>query len=63
MEILIAIDTAEKLKGYGFMQRLEKRWDEEFPKKTYYSTKDLQNNPVDSRKKEKKAQIYNTHRK
>lgn len=30
----IAIETEERLKRYGFMERLEKKWDEEFPEKS-----------------------------
>ena len=41
---LIAIITEESLKGYGFTERLNKRWDEEFPDKTNYSAKGLHNN-------------------
>ena len=28
---LVEIDTEERAKGYGFMNRVKSRWDEEFP--------------------------------
>ena len=35
------------------MERLKKRWDEEFPEKTHYSTKDLRNNASRFKKERK----------
>ena len=50
---LIAFNTEARTKGYGFKERLKKRWDDEFPDKTYYSAKGVQN--IASRfKKERK---------
>ena len=57
---MIAIDAEEILKGYGFMERLKKRWDKEFPEKTHYSAKGLRNNSI---KKEKEAEIHKIQRK
>ena len=31
---LIAFNTEARTKGYGFKERLKKRWDDEFPDKT-----------------------------
>lgn len=50
---LIAFNTEARTKGYGFKERLKKRWDDEFTDKTYYSAKGVQN--IASRfKKERK---------
>ena len=50
---LIAFNTEARTKGYGFKERLKKRGDDEFPDKTYYSAKGVQN--IASRfKKERK---------
>ena len=34
---LVEIDTEERAKGYGFMNRVKRRCDEEFPEKMQYS--------------------------
>ena len=56
----------KNIKGYRFMERLENRWDEEFPEKTHYSAKGLRSNASrfkkESRKK-KDAEIYKIHSK
>ena len=50
---LIAFNTEARTKGYGFKERLKKRWDDEFTDKTCYSAKGVQN--IASRfKKERK---------
>ena len=54
IERLIANDTEEKLKGYGFMKRLKKRWQEEFSDKKNYSAKG-QRNHASTFKKERKG--------
>ena len=38
------IDTKERAKGYGFMNRVKNRWDEEFPEKMQYSKQNLRDN-------------------
>ena len=52
---MIAIDTEEKLKEYRFIERLEKRWDEEFSEKTRYDAKGLRNNAGRFKKKRKRS--------
>ena len=54
IEKLVAINTEERLKIYGFMVRLKKIWDEEFPEKTHCSANGLRNN-ASRFKKEKKG--------
>lgn len=63
IERLIANDTEEKLKGYGFMKRLKKRWEEEFSDKIITVPKASEIMQVHSRKKEKEAEIYKIHHK
>ena len=41
---LVEIDTEERAKGYGFMNRVKSRWDEEFPEKMQYSKQSLRDN-------------------
>ena len=41
---LVEIDTEERGKGYGFMNRMKSRWDEEFPEKMQYSKQNLRDN-------------------
>ena len=41
---LVDIDTEERAKGYGFMNRVKRRWDEEFPEKMQYSRQNLRDN-------------------
>ena len=41
---LVEIDTEERAKGYGFMNRVKNRWDEEFPEKMQYSKQNLRDN-------------------
>ena len=41
---LVEIDTEERAKGYGFMNRVKRRWDEEFPEKMQYSRQNLRDN-------------------
>ena len=41
---LVEIDTEERAKGYGFMNRVKNKWDEEFPEKTQYSKQNLRDN-------------------
>ena len=43
---LVEIDTEERAKGYGFMNRVKSRWDEEFPEKMQYSKKTLETMPA-----------------
>ena len=40
----VEIDTEERAKGYGFMNRVKNRWDEEFPEKMQYSKQNLRDN-------------------
>ena len=42
---LVFIDIEEREKGYGFMERIKKRWDREFPNKNH-SLKNLRNSAV-----------------
>ena len=53
IEKLIAIDTEERLKTYGFMEILKKRWNEEFSEKTHNGVKDLSNKASRFKKEEK----------
>ena len=41
---LVEIDTEERAKGYGFMNRVKNRWDVEFPEKMQYSKQNLRDN-------------------
>ena len=41
---LVEIDTEERAKGYGFMNRVKNRRDEEFPEKMQYSKQNLRDN-------------------
>ena len=41
---LVEIDTEERAKGYGLMNRVKNRWDEEFPEKMQYSKQNLRDN-------------------
>ena len=41
---LVEIDNEERAKGYGFMNRVKNRWDEEFPEKMQYSKQNLRDN-------------------
>ena len=41
---MVEIDTEEVVKGYGFMNRVKNRWDEEFPEKMQYSKQNLRDN-------------------
>lgn len=43
------------------MERLKKRWDEEFPEKIHYSAKGLHSNASGFKKKEKEAEILKIH--
>ena len=38
---LVETDTEERAKGYGFMNTVKNRWDEEFPEKMQYSKQNL----------------------
>ena len=59
IERFITIDTEGRLKGHGSMERLKKKWDEEFPEKTHITVrKACEIMQVDSRKKEKEVEIY-----
>jgi len=42
---LVFIDMEEREKGYGFMERIKKRWDREFPNKNH-SLKNFRNSAV-----------------
>jgi len=41
---LVTIDKEERQHGRGFMDRVKRRWDMEYPEKRYYSAKYLRNN-------------------
>ena len=41
---LAEIDTEKRAKGYGFMNRVKSRWDEEFPEEMRYSKQNLRDN-------------------
>ena len=53
IEKLIAINAEERLKKYGFMERLKKIWDEEFLEKTHCIAKGLRNNASRFKKRKK----------
>ena len=41
---LVGTYTEERAKGYGFLNRVKRRWDEEFPEKMQYSRQNLRDN-------------------
>ena len=41
---LLGIESEERSKGYGFMKRMKRRWDEEMPEKRFLSAQCLRDN-------------------